>query len=87
MVGSQVMERLRLTSLAAKAVEQAVTGAAWLSSPRNHDETVVAISTTWRERSVPWCHVIPLRDDVAAAACASDLPGARLLVLRFGWDG
>jgi DNA-directed RNA polymerase sigma subunit (sigma70/sigma32) len=36
---------------------------------------------------VAWCAVLPLRDDLAAAAVADNDPGAQLLTLRFGWQG
>jgi hypothetical protein len=47
----------------------------------------VSLPESLRERSVAWCAVLPLRDDLAAAAVADNDPGAQLLTLRFGWQG
>lgn len=86
MENEMAMERPRLARLAAMEVERLLAGAAWLRPGTAGREAAVEIPDSLRDRCVPWCGVVPLRDDLAASAQASRHPGAALLVRRMGWD-
>lgn len=87
MENEMAMERPRLAMLAAMEVERLLAGAAWLRPGTAGREAEVEISESLRERCVPWCGMVPLRDDLAASARVSGHRGAALLVRRMGWDG
>jgi hypothetical protein len=87
MAGELSIERPRLAALAGAVVERSLAGSAWLRPGTAGRDAEVSLPESLRERSVAWCAVLPLRDDLAAAAVADNDPGAQLLTLRFGWQG
>jgi len=87
MAGELSIQRPRLGVLAGAVVERALAGAAWLRPGTAGRDAEVSLPESLRERSVPWCAVLPLRDDLAAVAVADGDSGAQLLTLRFGWQG
>ena len=87
MAGELSIERPRLAALAGAVVERSLAGAVWLRPGTAGRDAEVSLPESLRERSVAWCAVLPLRDDLAAAAVADNDPGAQLLTLRFGWQG
>lgn len=87
MSGERSIERPRIAALAAAAAERMVAGVAWLRPGTAGRDGEVALPPNLRDRCVRWSAAVPLRDDLALAAAASQDLGARLLTLRFGWGG